>query len=463
MVRGVLLAFILVSASCHVERSIRDLSELTEKANPSKLKIVIVGIDGATLDIVKPMREKGLLPSFTKLIERGAHGKLESVEPTISPSIWTSIVTGKSADEHGITDFVLGWGPRSWKHLVTSNDRRVAALWNMASAFGVTTGFVGWWASWPAEEVNGWVVSDRMTQSRYSLWEDGLEDRHLTFPEGLARDIEGLVVDPKKLRYSDMEYLVSLNQEEIQEFEASEKPIMGHGLSVVKFAFASQRTYEEIALQQLAAEQPELTGVFLIANDPISHTFWHYYQPEDFEGVDREDAERLGALVPNFYEHNDRYLAKLLEVVDEDTVVFIVSDHGFISSGILPKQLPRKKFSELKKDARAKGTIAVGQSGKHHIDGIFIAAGYPILEGVEVNASIYDIAPTILALLGLPVAEDMIGNVLTEIIEPEFLEKYPIRVVDSYENYLLRPTIKVEESGADEALKEQLKSLGYIE
>jgi len=205
-----------------------------------------------------------------------------------------------------------------------------------------------------------------------------------------------------------------------------------------------------------------LTGVFLIANDAICHTFWHFYKPEDFDGIDSEKAARFGPLIPDFYEHNDRYLSKLLDKVDEDTVVIIVSDHGFQSSGKLPQEKSIGEFDYLDAERMNDDKVTVGQSGCHQMDGIFIACGPPIRKGAVVKADIYDVAPTILALMGLPVSGEMEGDVLTEIIDPAYLEKHPVRQVRSFEDYLERIEIAVDQEADEEAIKRQLQALGYL-
>ncbi len=267
----------------------------------------------------------------------------------------------------------------------------------------------------------------------------------------------------------EIQSLVELTAEERAEMLSAERPVFGHGMSVVKFAYCSQRSYEKIALHQLAKGQPDLTGVFLVATDPVQHTFWHYYEPQAYTGVDPGTAARLGTLVPNIYRHDDAYLSELLKVVDENTVVLVVSDHGFEASGRLPALEPAESmFSGPEADAaRMSGEIAVGQSGGHNMSGILIAAGGPIRRGASVKASIDDIAPTVLAILGLPVATDMEGRVLEEMLDPAFLERYPVRRIDTYETLIDRQAIAaaaaVTDEGSDEANQEMLRSLGYIQ
>jgi hypothetical protein len=277
-----------------------------------------------------------------------------------------------------------------------------------------------------------------------------------------------LVKNPLQLRIQEIESLVELSAEERAEFEAVQRPIYAHGLSVFKFAYAEQRSYEAMALKLLPTYQPDLVGLFLVANDPVCHTFWHFFEPGKFKGVDPDKAKRLGGLIPAMYEHNDAYLGELLSAVSPDTAVFVVSDHGFEASGQVPElRSPAdyaRSFDAEKAKAMREGSVAVGQSGRHNLNGLLIASGGPIRRGVAVRAGVLDVAPTILALLGLPVARDMEGRVLEELIEPEFLSRHPVRTIRSYEDYL--PRLKVPESGdeseADPKRLEMLRSLGYI-
>ena len=206
--------------------------------------------------------------------------------------------------------------------------------------------------------------------------------------------------------------------------------------------------------------------VFLIAVDPVSHTTWHYYEPQRFEGVDAEAAARLGSLIPRLYEHDDGVLAKLLELVDDDTVVLVISDHGFRASGQLPGETSRVDLRPLgiHREQSLERPVNVGMSGVHARNGILIAAGGPILPAArfESQPEVADITPTVLALLGLPVGEDMDGRVLVEMIDPAFLAEHPLRRVPSYEGMLERPALPGPDADAA-TRREYLRALGYIE
>jgi hypothetical protein len=447
------------------------LQRLVRATKATPYKVLVVGIDGATFRVMDPLFAEGKLPNFRKLAERGVRAPLQSENPMASPALWTTVATGQRRADHGIGGFVVYKDPRRPRRgtLVGAGDRRTLAVWNIASAFGRRVGFLGWWASWPAEPVNGWVVSDRLTSDRWNVWAGGAKTTGRVYPEALTAELQALLVDPMDPPMDEILKMVALTPEEQAEMRLAERPVFGHGLSVVKFAYCSQRSEEKMALQLLAKGQPDLTGVFLVANDPVSHTFWHYYEPAAFTGVDLGAASRLGALVPNLYVHNDAFLGELLQKVDTNTVVLVVSDHGFEASGQLPALKPAEKMfnGPEAEAAHMRGEIAVGQSGKHHLEGVLLAAGGPIRRGAAVKAGLADITPTVLAILGLPVPRDMEGRVLEEMLEPAFLADFPVKRIDSYETLIDRGAIlaaatAAEGEGSDAEKQEMLRSLGYI-
>jgi predicted AlkP superfamily phosphohydrolase/phosphomutase len=441
------------------------LAEWVAASHATGVKILLIGIDGATFRILGPMAESGKLPEFKKLMDRGAYGNLRSVTPMLSPALWTTMVTGKPRGAHGIVGFMREETKKTGHpELVRSDDRRTLALWNIMGPFERSAGFIGWWVTWPAEPVHDYIVSDRVADGRWVVWTNGKVNTGQTHPPELIDEIRDYVHDPLKPDMNEIRSLVEFDEDEQLEFQTVAMPIYAHSLSTFKFAHAAQRSIEDISMYMLdRQDQPDLMGVFLIANDPICHTFWHYFEPDAFIGVDHEVADRLGKLIPNYYQHNDAFLGRILEKVDADTVVMIVSDHGFQPSGKIPKPSEAGKTEILREAALNEGQVAVGQAGKHHPDGVLIASGGPIREGFhfETRVDLVDVTPTILALLGLPIPEDMTGRVVTEIIDPAFIQKYPIRHISSYEKYIHREEAGETAEGMDEAMRARLEALGY--
>ncbi len=457
----VLLTLLTLTLACGSDPEPKSpLQRMADAAPSTGVKILLVGIDGATLKILQPLVDDGRVPTFAGLLERGSSGTLLSEKPLYSPAIWTTIATGVSREEHAIKRFRVARGER----MVSSIDRQRLALWNLTSAFGRSTGVIGWWASWPAEEVQGWNVSDRLARGRWAEWTGAVRDGWLTWPPELVEQLGPLVVDPDDAPYDEISTLADFDEAELAEMRSIAKPIRRHWLGVLKFAYCAQRSYEKMALQLLADGQPELTQLFLVANDPVSHTFWHFYEPDAFgDGVvDPDAARRLGRAVPGMYEHNDRYLAELLPLVDEETVVIVVSDHGFQASGELPSDEPVDENQDSFTAGLPGGQVTIGQSGVHALDGLFLAAGGPVIAGVRVEASIYDVAPTVLALLGMPVPDDMTGRVLEEIVDPGFWEAHPIQRIPTYEGFVEREPFDAESIPDDSEALEMLRALGYI-
>lgn len=434
----------------------------TRRRAPSGLKVLLVGIDGMAYRIADRLMDEGRLPTLSALRERGTATILRSVPPMRSPSLWTSIATGQDRHEHGILGFLTKDGPGG--HLVSVADRRRPALWNILTSFGLESGVVGWWVTWPAEPLRGWMVSDRTVRERWTEWNGGSPAADRTYPAGLMDELAPFVVDPMRPPMDEIDALAGFDPSERAQLVAARHPLLAHGPSVFKFAHAAQRSYEQMAEHMLDTRaQPDLTALFLGATDAVSHTYWHTLEPGRFPGVDRDEVERLGDMIPRYYRHDDDALAELLARVDDHTVVLVVSDHGFRPSGELPTTLAPARAASLDPDhlVQSPDGIAVGQTGQHHPDGILLAAGGPIRAGAAVQASLYDVAPTVLALLGLPVARDMSGRVLEELIDPAFLALHPIQSIDSYAP-LAHPGHAPATPDPDPILVEQLRALGYL-
>src|SRR5438876_1796508 len=178
-------------------------------------RLVIVGIDGADWRVIEPLVAQGRLPTFARLIREGTTGVLRSMEPSASPSLWTTIATGVGPDRHGILGFVVGAGegeaaPASGPggppiRPVTSRMRRAPAFWNILPQYGLKVGVVGWLVTWPAEPIDGYIVSSYLPYI-YN-WSTGRPLKgtivsgipHQTFPEGLIDELDPLKVKPADL------------------------------------------------------------------------------------------------------------------------------------------------------------------------------------------------------------------------------------------------------------------------
>jgi len=139
------------------------------------------------------------LPSFSALRQQGAWGRLRSLKPLLSPVVWTTIATGRTPLDHHISDFTALDRATGERVPVTSRMRTVKALWNIFSDQGRTAAVIGWWATWPAESIQGTIVSDRLCY--HFLFEQGISrGRGHDRPDLSLRSIPGAVAARSQAR-----------------------------------------------------------------------------------------------------------------------------------------------------------------------------------------------------------------------------------------------------------------------
>ncbi len=398
-------------------------------------RLLLVGLDGADWDIIDPLMEAGRMPNLKRLVDGGIRARLKTITPVLSPIIWTSIATGVGPARHGIIDFLATSSTTGRQIPVTSNMRKVKALWNIASDRGLTAGVVAWWASWPAEAIDGFIVSDRVSYQLFGFQSAGEELRGRTYPESLALAIQPLIVGPAAVTDAEVGRFIP---------EGASAPGYADQASRVRSVLASARTYSAIGLDVMRAYDPDLKMIYFEGTDTIAHNFMRY-RPPLLPGVTPEEEAAYGGIVDRFYEYQDGILGRTLALADDDTVVLVCSDHGFRTGTNRPVTDPRIETG--------------GAADWHRKFGILVINGPGIRRGVRLeDASVLDIAPTSLALLGLPVAQDMEGRVLAEAFE----EAPGSDTIATYETGAPAGPSAPLESALDEEIVAKLTALGYV-
>jgi len=426
-------------------------------------RVLLCGVDGASWDVLDPLLAQGRLPNLARLLERGRALRLESIRPTFSPVIWTSVATGQDRFRHGIHDVVqtrLPGGttlPRSMNrtafltktaarflHLVhragltrvapyRSGDVGATSVFEAASEAGLATTRVEWYVSWPAGPLAGVNVSDRFhlqdplgEPMPGAVWPDALGPSLL--PHVVTRDE---VAVERILELVDSEGLTAA--------EALEW-VRGHPrfVSEMRYNLARDLSTRNVAVDLLSRDDSwRLFGVYFRAVDLSHHLTWSL---RNAPGDPHEDPElRLRTVVDRYHELIDGILGEVLEHVGDDVTIVMLSDHG---------------FEDRYQHARAP-------------DGFAILAGPAIVARPRAEAkvaiSVYEIAPTVAALLGLPVAEDLVGRARTDLLEPEFVAAHPVSRVRTWERAGREAgTAAAEDRAVEEAELERLRALGYI-
>ena len=449
----------------------------TGVAQPAPARVLVFGIDGGTWDVVEPLMREGQLPNLKRLYDRGVHGVLESRPPMASPVVWTTIFTGLKPAEHGV---------RGWATAVSTN-RRVAALWNITSARGLATDVLNVPGSWPPDPVDGVMIAGfPLGESTVGggtgmvVSEDGLKARDMpeVFRAGAAAILRtaapltaGAWSDWIELPvpdYPSQQCMTRVRRLDAREIYVSPCYRIDGSVDFASPAAALERVRTATGMRYVPegagwlqhARRPTLGFLFehlvqiariqsgaaaVFAADPwrlfvyvntlvdrVSHPYWPYTQPQDYDGVESAKARRHAETVRDAYREVDRELGAVLAAAKGDYDVVVLSDHGFQSNGdrhIL--------------------------TGRHHPDGIYLISSARMRAQPGQRAHIEDVTPTVLYMLGLPIGRDMAGRVLPEVAAE--LGR-PIESVASLEGEARRGI----QSTVDEKTWEQLKALGYV-
>jgi predicted AlkP superfamily phosphohydrolase/phosphomutase/Flp pilus assembly protein TadD len=416
----------------------------------SRDRVIVLGLDGVDPEVVDLLLSEGKLPNFARLRQGGAYGRLISSRPMLSPILWTTIATGKTPLEHGISHFVALNEKTGAELPVTSQMRQVKALWNILSDAGREVAVVGWWATWPAEIVRGAVVSDHTCY--HFLFDAGAtgspDGVGVTHPPELAGKIAPRVRRPGDLTSEELARFVDVPAEDLaRPFEFQDD------LSHFKWALATANSYRDIGLELWRTRRPDLLLVYIEGVDSSSHLFGHLFRRTDLSGPLAEQGRRYGRAVEEMYGFADEIVGAYLEALDDRTTLIVLSDHGF-------------ELGALHEDpTRARDLRRVSERF-HREEAILYLYGNRVKAGRRLERPVLvDVAPTVLALAGVPPAADMPGRVLAEALDLPAELAVTERSVASYETGTpggAAAQAPAEPTVAPEIL-EHLRALGYLD
>lgn len=419
-------------------------------------RVVVLGLDAGTWELLTPWMDEGLLPNLARLRDTGAQGTLRSTQPSSSPVIWTSIATGKVPEKTGITWFVrFPEGPGK-PVPVDRRARKTKALWNILSDQRIDVAVLGWYVTWPAEPVNGRLQSDlahfgRVTGGSFPAtfqWEQK--------PIAPEAAIEAMP------QFMDFEYDAA---KATKNADGSVPPTLDF-LVYDRFlrAWARDSFYLESAKSTLSTGLlPEALFLYLRGTDDVQHGFWKFMEPDAFKPrpgpdgkplagtveVPPEQVAAFGKVIPRYWQWIDKEVGELLARYKKSPpLVIVCSDHG-AGPAVAEFGVDVPEYLHL--------------SGAHRIDGVLIASGPGIRPGSTIKgATIYDIAPTLLHALNLPIPKDMDGRVLTDLFV-DSIAKRPDAQIDTYDSpdQAATPEEQLPDDVDDQVL-EHLRSLGYI-
>lgn len=374
-------------------------------------KLLILGWDAADWIMIRRLTDKGRMPHLRRLMQGGVHADLATLEPRLSPLLWSTIATGKTADKHGILNFLEPDSENQNLRPTSSTTRKTKALWNILHQSGLRTHVTSWYASHPAEPVRGCIITNLLSESQPANpkqpWPLVPGTVH---PLELAERIAAVRVHPAAVPERVLSRLVP------QWAKLGRDHPRIRTLTRLLAQCLSVHAAAKAAMQADASNSTwDAALVFHEAIDTIGHHFMQFFPPR-MKHVQQREFELFSGVMPGVYELHDELLGEMLRLAGTDTTVMLLSDHGFHSGD------QRPVTEGLSNEQRA-----ATEAAWHREHGILVMHGPGIRANSPHAPSLLDIAPTALALLGLPMGRDMDGRVLAESLTdapPEPIESW---------------------------------------
>jgi hypothetical protein len=435
-------------------------------------RLYVVGMDGMSADLAGAMMERGELPTLARLARDGCYGPLATILPTNSAILWTSIATGRHYRDHGVDAFgyytILGrpltrtatlkyrWcGIRVLEsvakalrlrkyHHFDGRQVRTKMLWDIVSECGARVGVVNWWFSWPATPVNGFIISERVHYWRRAWVGRAAVDTHLTYPEGLLEEVRELMTPPEQIAPADLQRFINLPVDEIRAL-LDVPPGTQNPAVEMRFLLSKDENHLRL-LHHFLEREPEtrLAMVYFRGPDTAQHCGYAYLPTSTASDATTEERRAFGRVVPEAYKFADELLGRIVDRMGPQDTLLALSDHGFGA-----------------------------QPGYHHPyghsqgepPGVILAMGPEFRRGERVRgASVYDLFPTALRVLGFPPAQDSVGRCLEELLRPEWTAAHPpLRPIATYGLRTRRHDLIRASGATDKALTDHLRALGYLE
>jgi tetratricopeptide (TPR) repeat protein len=376
--------------------SVASSAQVAQRARPGK-PVIFVGLDGADWQLLDQYMARGLMPNLKRLTTEGTAGTVETLHPPLSPIVWTTMMTGVDPLKHRILDFVRLNPVTGQKEPITSDERKAPAIWNMATWAGRRVGVFGLWATYPAETVNGVMVSDRLFSFLF---------KEVSPPEGVvspksqeawARSVVDRVnseTDFDELK----KYLPWLTAQEYQAVASSGDPY-AHPVSALRRILIETRIYDELARDWITRNQPDVAIVYIQGTDSVGHTFAPFAPPRQ-PSITADEYAKYHAVPEHYFVEIDTIIARYRALAEaRGAVLVLASDHGFAWGDDRPERL----------SSNAQSTAAKW----HHKQGMYVLWGPGVpARGRDTTAAggVGQVCATLLDFSGLPpIAGDTAG------------------------------------------------------
>jgi type I phosphodiesterase/nucleotide pyrophosphatase len=395
---------------------------------PAGGRLVLLMLDGASLDVIAPAVAQGRLPNFGRIVDSGSVTHLATLRPTQAEPVWSAVATGRAPMQTGVRSSafyrVLGVTPvisllpdycfaqalvRAgflWEEPHTAEDLTARPLWHILSEQGLAVGVIGWPLTHPAAPVHGYQVSDRFHRL-----------------QGAELDIDGssAIWPPSALTVARASLQVPPNPDPVAVVSVTGRPPSGdYDVASDPEPVAADRVHAAL-LGAFAGFDTRFLAVRFPGIDAVGHYFLRYANPAPFGDVSEAERRLYGRVLEQYYAFLDTHVGRLINGLGSEDVLLVVSAFG------MEPLSPSKRLLE-----QLVGNAAISGSHEGAPDGFLMAYGGPVQPGRLPRASILDLAPTILYYFGLPVGRDMEGFARTELFRGTFTAERPVSYIPSY-------------------------------
>ena len=387
-------------------------------------RVVMILLEGASLDLIAPAAVEGRLPNFERLLERGASLHLATMRPTQPGPVWTSVATGKLPFRNGIRssatytplasadvlevlpDYCYSHALVEYgflrEHVHESRDLTARPVWSLLSAQGVPVGVVNWSVTQPARDVRGYLVSDQF-ERRYASLVD-VEDIGVVWPRDAAPVAAAAAGEAQRAE------------------RASAQGASDDAGQLIARPCAADRVHERVADVLDERYPSRFQAVRYECLDAAGHYYFRYAVPGAFGDVSDDELQRYGGVLPARYAAVDQMLGRVMAALRPGDLLLVVS--GF---GMQPMSVGKRLLERSVGNPEPSGTHEPAP------DGFLFAFGTDVRPGRLTRGSVVDLVPTILYFFGLPVGWDMDGFARTDIFTPAFSAGRPITYILTYE------------------------------
>ena len=261
-------------------------------------RVLVIGLDGATFDLLLPWMQEGRLPHLAAIRGKSAHGYLRSTIPPVTAPAWASFQTGKNPGKHGLFHFTRYQQGSYETPIVDASSIGSRTIWQILGDHGKRVGIINVPLTYPPASVNGFMISGMLTPDPAKGF----------YPQELYGELTSQVGD-----YQIFVPVRSMDYLGVRDF--------------VKAVTRLAEKRAEAALYMFSREEWDFFMVHFQSTDILQHSLWSYLDRThpDFLTKDQEERE----CVVRFYERLDALIGELVQRMGQRDVVVIMSDHGF--------------------------------------------------------------------------------------------------------------------------------------